>query len=856
MSELLEIIISAVDQATDVFQGIGDTVSSSADEIQSQFEQATSEVERLEEELAAIYMGDIEGDAEAVETALSEAQDEAERLAQAIDDIEKESDETKESIDGIADLMAFQQVSEWVGQLADKMWELADKAGTVQDSWTRMGLAAEGANIPVDQMKDSVSALSSETGRAGGSIRESFIAMSSAGVTELSAMESAFKGASAQSFILGTDVDSLVNKFSGMAMKSSIAERSLKGTGITVEELGDVLGIQGATIDDVNAKWETMDTNARMAALGQASAMNEGKDANDAYKNSWEGLQAQIDIAKGKLEVLAGKVFLPVLIPVMQAAAKVLDWLGTTISSVMDGPLGGFISILGSAAGGLLLVVGAVAAVSAGMGFFTASLWPAITASWALIAPWLPFIAIGAAIIAIVYEVGKAFHWWNDASSMIDAVGAGLQRLWSAFINHPDVQAIISTITSAWNTFTSAVGWAWNELLKFFGVATGGEFDIVRAIIDGLGVAWEAVTLPMRTVFGLFELLYPYLMEFYESCLVPLGEFLGGVFAEAWTLVGELINFITPYVTALTDAFTQFMNGQISLPDLILSVLTTLWNLYSTITTQIITLVWNWGSQLLTNALQAGSNFVSGVISFIQTLPARVLVFLVRTATYITNLARRWVEIARQKASQLVTGVISFITQLPGKVYSGLISVVDRISSAIQSWINTASQKVSQLIKDITSPFSGVVDSISSALSGVKDAIVAPFQWAWDKLEPIVSKIQDAMSIIGGSGGDAAGGLAAGGFDEFITQDNIVSVESDETVLVEFKDDLDLNINIDGLPDGVSTDDVLALFREFFNDPNFKDDFIRYIVGSSLFQKLDNKAKTRLLNKGNRARGV
>ena len=258
MSELLEIIISAVDQATDVFQGRNDTVSTSADAIQTEFEQATAEVERLTEELAAIYMGDVEGDAEAVEAALAAAEAEAERLGQALDNVEQESEETKDSIDGMADLMSFQQISEWVTQLADAMWEVADKAGTVQDSWTRMGLAAEGAGIPVDQMKNSVSELSSETGRAGGNVREAFIAMSSAGVTELSAMESAFKGAAAQSFILGTDVDSLVNKFSGMAMKSSIAERTLKGTGITVDELGTVLGLQGATIDEVNAKWETM----------------------------------------------------------------------------------------------------------------------------------------------------------------------------------------------------------------------------------------------------------------------------------------------------------------------------------------------------------------------------------------------------------------------------------------------------------------------------------------------------------------------------------------------------------------------------------------------------------------------
>ena len=87
MSELLEIIISAVDEASSVFEGIGDTVGTSAEQLQADFEQATANVEQLEQELAAIYMGDVEGDAEAVEGSLASAQSEADALALTIDSV-------------------------------------------------------------------------------------------------------------------------------------------------------------------------------------------------------------------------------------------------------------------------------------------------------------------------------------------------------------------------------------------------------------------------------------------------------------------------------------------------------------------------------------------------------------------------------------------------------------------------------------------------------------------------------------------------------------------------------------------------------------------------------------------------
>ena len=110
-----------------------------------------------------------------------------------------------------------------------------------------------------------------------------------------------------------------------------------------------------------------MDANQRAAILGTAASMNEGEEANEAYKTSWAGLQDQIEIGKGRLERLAGEVLLPVLIPAMQLATRVMDWLGDTISATMDGPLGGLISVIGSVAAGFALAIPAIMAIKAGL---------------------------------------------------------------------------------------------------------------------------------------------------------------------------------------------------------------------------------------------------------------------------------------------------------------------------------------------------------------------------------------------------------------------------------------------------------------------------------------------------------
>ena len=473
----MDIILSAVDNASDTFESVQSAAEGMGESVQEGAEQGTEGMEGME-------------------AAAEEAADPLEQITTIIG--------------GLAGVEIF-------SQLADTLWDFADKAGTFEDSLMRARLEAEGAGISVNDMTDTVSELGRVTGRAGGEIREAFITATARGITDLDSFKQMMIGAGAQATLLGTDIDSMANKMSGLAMRSSVMERTLANTGITVEELGEALGIQGATIDDINAKWETMDTNQRAAALGMAASMNEGKTANEEYKKSWAGLQAQLDIAKGRLERLAGEVLLPVLIPALEVAGRVLNWLGDTISAVMDGPLGGLVSAIGAVVAGFALVVPAIMAIQGAMALYTASLAPAITATWALLSPWLPFIAIGAAIVALIYEIGKAFGWWSDVGSMVDAIWAGIQRLWSAFINHPDVQGFLSALTAAWNWLVPAVSGVVNAVLRFFGVTSSSNFDFVRTLIDTLGVAWKALTLPIRTVITVIKTLWTTMKTVYNN---------------------------------------------------------------------------------------------------------------------------------------------------------------------------------------------------------------------------------------------------------------------------------------------------------------------------------------------------
>ena len=517
MEEELEVILRAVDEASDTFESVTE---------------------------AAENMGEsVQGGAEAG--------------SEGLDEMEESGEAAADPLEQISSIMGGLVGAEVFSQLADTLWDFADKAGSFEDSMMRARLEAEGAGISVNEMTDTVSELSRVTGRAGGEIRESFIKATARGITDMDSFKKMMVGAGAQATLLGTDIQSMGDKFSSMAMRSTLMERQLASTGITMEELGNAMGMTGATADEVKAKWQELDTNQRAAALGMAASMNEGQTANEEYKKSWAGLQEQLDIAKGRLERLAGEVLLPVLVPALEVAGRVLNWLGDTISMVMKGPLGGLISVVGAAAAAFALAVPAYMAVSGAITLLTATAIPAATALWAMVAPLLPFIAIGAAVVLIIYEIGKAFGWWTDVSSMIDSIWAGVMRLWSAFINHPDVQSFLSALASAWNWLVPAVTGVVNAVLRFFGVSSSSNFDFVRALINAVGVAWNQMTLPIRLVIAAIRLFITTMVTIYNRVRAIITN-IKNLFAR---LPGAIRGAISGLVGILTAPFHTAYSG-------------------------------------------------------------------------------------------------------------------------------------------------------------------------------------------------------------------------------------------------------------------------------------------------------
>ena len=840
MADTMEIIISAIDSASGVFQdilssaqGMAEGITGAVSQAGADFESIANNVSGFQDAVDNVDQSELESLAET----LGMDTDEVERLLEAgsqigslsagfneaaiaADELEQETEQASESVEQLGsagDVMVAQTFMDMASSMKDGMLEMADSAGTFQDSIMRASLEAEGAGIPIEQMTSTISGLSDATGRSAGQIRESFIKALARGVTDMGSFETMMKGAGAQATLLGTDIQTMGDKFSSMAQKDTLMARTLAETGITMQELGTAMGMTGATADEVKAKWKELDTNQRAAILGQAASMNEGESANESYKTSWAGLQDQMNRASDRLARIAGSVLLPVLIPAMKIAGDVVNGLGDAVDFLIKSPLGGLVSILGAAGGAFVIAVSGAVALRQFLGFLkletmldsaatilntgtkilngeasggaaianallgesfmasAAAAWSAAAGFLAATWPLLVIVGVIALVVYAVYELGKSFGWWTDVSSMIDAIKAGIMRLWEAFINHPDVQAVIQALSDVWNALSGAIASVSQAVMDFFGINTGGEFDIVRALIDGIGLAWQTITAPIRFVIS---------------------------------LVGAVINI-----------FGQLLNGQISFQQAVIMIWTTL----STA----------WGS----------------ILNGIRSLIVRMFSRFVTTAIARTN--------------ALVLGAVRALQRLPGRAYNALIGVVTKITQAGQKWVNTARNKAGDVVTAVHNKISGISSKISSALSGVVNAFTKPFKDAYSAVADWVGKIKSKASEVTGlnlgAGGDypdeITGAVAAGG--DYNTALDVLNGKPFEINTGEYVvEEQDLNINVNevimldlaNVPNNLDKDELMNWLQTAIGDKGL----IRTLVENSDFQDMDMKVKQTLFKKNAR----
>lgn len=564
MEEQMKIIISATDNASSTFRSVENAVDDLGDSLGLVGDEGTQDMDELG------------NGADQAEDDVRKLGDEADKTGDEVEDLGNKSKSS-----GATMQMAFQNIAdgvmrakEGVVELGRNLMETLDLAGQQQqqETFLKMNIGAEGAAKQMKIINDLVADLPGDDVAIGGLLSQA--AAKNAGITadELKRM--------------GVNAADYFAAMSNYGKSSAEAQQDLTNyilTGNTAElERSPIL--QGH-IDKLK---EATTVEERNKALQEA--MNEegwsGISQQDTYNNKLETFVAMLD--RGKRQM--GEMFLDAAGGAMDFIGKLDEatggvlGIGIAAGSVTAGPLIDMFTGVGQVATGVKALrdtykdlalmetianaiegEGAIAHIASALGITTeaAAAEGATVAFGGLAiaegaALW-PILAIIGAIIALgiaVYELGKYFGWWTDVGSMLDAIWAGLNRLWSAFISHPDVQGFIAAMIPVWNwlqyTIASVIKW----VQSFFQNTSGEKFDFVRALIDTVGLAWKAMTTPIRLVITVVKLVLKAIQNWYLTTLARV-NMVKELFRR---LPGQIRGAISSLVSIITAPFRNAYN--------------------------------------------------------------------------------------------------------------------------------------------------------------------------------------------------------------------------------------------------------------------------------------------------------
>lgn len=342
--------------------------------------------------------------------------------------------------------------------------------------------------------------------------------------------------------------------------------------------------------------------------------------------------------------------------------------------------------------------------------------WAMAAAELAALAPIILIVAAVAALIVVVEQIGESLGWWTDFSTMLDAIRAGVERLWDAFINSPQVQGTLAAIQNAFQSLMTALqpvfSWltaAWNNLFKSEGAGSGGP-DVVGQLINLFGMLGNVAS----AVFSVLQ--------------------------QGFNTVAYVMSPLVEGLMSVLQIFSQLSNGSIS------------WeNAFVQVILGISTALVNFQMRVGQIVLQIGQALLNGIIGYARLIPIRLWAFFLQTLTRILTFGTMAATRARQAGMQILNGVVSYIRQLPGRVGAYMMQVPGRIAAAAGAAVGAAASLASQVVSAVQNGVVGVADAVYNEFINIggriNDAVSSAVSAATSFGDDIKSAVLGALGI-------------------------------------------------------------------------------------------------------------
>ena len=266
-----------------------------------------------------------------------------------------------------------------------------------------------------------------------------------------------------------------------------------------------------------------------------------------------------------------------------------------------------------------------------------------------------------------------------------------------------------------------------NDNLKPAADAADSVFSAIGSGVETFGNAVNDLVLPaidqlspaFNDFFGAIQTAQP-LLEFIANII---GVGLAAAISTAiklFTAITEIVAFVITGFTQLYENVSGFVTGVVQfftadLPNAINALVQWFAQLPSNIAaflSMVITSVVGWVANMAANAVNAGSQFISGIAGFLSALPGNVASWLAGVISTVIGWVSQFASNATSAATQFASNLTDGLASIPGQVAS--IG-----SNIIQGIVNGVTGAAGKLIKAVKGAVGDAIDGAKNLL-GIK----------------------------------------------------------------------------------------------------------------------------------------